>query len=134
MPASAKCAEDLEQKLQISEASLSEKQKGSYASAAMAFSGSPRNSLVEAARKRDPVAVEQPKLISPALLAKTAPGDLKHVLGGNVKASCFLEINCDRNSIALQPAVILRKLIVFIFYLSGQRLLQQREIIFKTGY
>jgi hypothetical protein len=53
----------------------------------MAFSGSPRNSLVEAARKRDPVAVEQPKLISPALLAKTAPGDLKHVLGGNVKAN-----------------------------------------------
>ncbi len=76
MPATARCAVDLEQKLQISEASPSAKQiSGSYAAAA---GESPLPAAVEAAKKKEP------KLISPALLAKTAPADLKHVLAGKV--------------------------------------------------
>ena len=90
MPATARCAEDLEQKLKIVEAApktsksprVAPEQKrhhvdhqqqqqggrGSYASAVV-------NPAVAATR-------EQPKLISPAQLAKAAPGELAHVLEG----------------------------------------------------
>lgn len=89
MPATARCAEDLEQKLKIVEAApktskpprVAQEQKrqqldqqpqgerGSYASAVV-------NPAVAATR-------EQPKLISPAQLAKAIPGELKHVLEGS---------------------------------------------------
>ena len=90
MPATARCAEDLEQKLKIAGAAapnssksprVAQEQKrhhvdqqqqhggrGSYASAVV-------NPAVAATR-------EQPKLISPAQLAKAAPGELAHVLEG----------------------------------------------------
>ena len=90
MPATARCAEDLEQKLKIAGATpnssksprVASEQKrhhmdqqqqqqggrGSYASAVV-------NPAVAATR-------EQPKLISPAQLAKAAPGELAHVLEG----------------------------------------------------
>ena len=90
MPATARCAEDLEQKLKIAEAApksskpprvaleqrmqqLEQQQeqggRGSYASAVV-------NPAVAATR-------EQPKLISPAQLAKAIPGELTHVLEGS---------------------------------------------------
>ena len=87
MPATARCAEDLEHKLKIAEAApktprsprVAQEQRnhqldqpggrGSYASAVV-------NPAVAATR-------EQPKLISPAQLAKAAPGELTHVLEGS---------------------------------------------------
>ena len=79
MPATAKCAEDLEQNLKISEASpktpkspRTQQQKGGKGSYAFAVA----NPAVVATQ-------EQPKLISPAQLATAAPGELKQVLEGS---------------------------------------------------
>ena len=106
MPATARCAEDLEQKLKIVEAApktsksprvapeqkkqqLDQQQqqqqqqggRGSYASAVV-------NPAVAATR-------EQPKLISPAQLAKAIPGELTHVLEGSERRQkvCAFDIN-----------------------------------------
>ena len=91
MPATAKCAEDLEQKLKISEASpktpkspRTQQQKDGKGSYAFAVA----NPAVVAT-------LEQPKLISPAQLATAAPGELKQVLEGSPcrqKVCCASEI------------------------------------------